>query len=118
MKSGSLILLEPSGPVQTCNGIALPLHFTSIRTSGLTVQPKCGGGGRSQTQYNYITDHADVYCDLLRYYAASSENFLADVSGQPIGHIFKGQASKSPLTRDLYVSRNVGRKINTTRCVM
>jgi len=23
-KSGSLILLEPSGPVQACNGIALP----------------------------------------------------------------------------------------------
>jgi len=31
MKSGSLNLLEPSGPVQACNGIALtlPLHFTS-----------------------------------------------------------------------------------------
>jgi hypothetical protein len=25
MKSGSLNLLEPSGPVQACNGIALPL---------------------------------------------------------------------------------------------
>ena len=24
LKFGSLILLEPSGPVQTCNGIALP----------------------------------------------------------------------------------------------
>jgi len=24
MKSGSLNLLEPSGPVQACNGIALP----------------------------------------------------------------------------------------------
>jgi hypothetical protein len=28
LKSGSLILLEPSGPVQACNGIALPLPFT------------------------------------------------------------------------------------------
>jgi len=28
MKSGSLNFLEPSGPVQACNGIALPLHFT------------------------------------------------------------------------------------------
>jgi len=27
MKSGSLILLEPSGPVQVCNGIALPRFF-------------------------------------------------------------------------------------------
>jgi len=25
LKSGSLNLLEPSGPVQACNGIALPL---------------------------------------------------------------------------------------------
>jgi hypothetical protein len=25
LKSGSLKLLEPSGPVQVCNGIALPL---------------------------------------------------------------------------------------------
>ena len=31
-KSGSLNLLEPSGPVQACNGIALPLplHMFSI----------------------------------------------------------------------------------------
>jgi hypothetical protein len=26
LKSGSLNLLEPSGPVQACNGIALPYH--------------------------------------------------------------------------------------------
>jgi len=26
MKSGSLNFLEPSGPVQACNGIALPLQ--------------------------------------------------------------------------------------------
>jgi hypothetical protein len=28
LKSGSFSLLEPSGPVQACNGIALPLPFT------------------------------------------------------------------------------------------
>ena len=27
LKSGSLNLLEPSGPVQACNGIALPFNF-------------------------------------------------------------------------------------------
>jgi len=27
LKSGSLNLLEPSGPVQACNGIALPLRL-------------------------------------------------------------------------------------------
>jgi len=37
-KSGNLIFLEPSGPVQACNGTALPLHVSSnsvliIRTS-------------------------------------------------------------------------------------
>jgi len=39
LKSGSLNLLEPSGPVHTCNGIAVPLplpllcrefHFTAL----------------------------------------------------------------------------------------
>jgi hypothetical protein len=28
LKSGSLNLLEPSGPVKACNGIALPLPMT------------------------------------------------------------------------------------------
>jgi len=28
LKSGSLNLLEPSGPVQACNGIALPFYST------------------------------------------------------------------------------------------
>jgi hypothetical protein len=27
LKSGSLNLLDPSGPVQACNGIALPLPY-------------------------------------------------------------------------------------------
>jgi hypothetical protein len=27
LKSGSLNLKEPSGPVQACNGIALPLYY-------------------------------------------------------------------------------------------
>ena len=30
LKSGSLNLLEPSGSVQVCNGIALPLPLTSV----------------------------------------------------------------------------------------
>jgi len=28
LKSGSLNFLEPSGPVQACNGIALPLPYS------------------------------------------------------------------------------------------
>ena len=34
LKSGSLKLLEPSGPVQACNGIALPL----LLIKGLTLE--------------------------------------------------------------------------------
>jgi hypothetical protein len=30
LKSGSLDLLEPSGPVQACNGTALPLYTISV----------------------------------------------------------------------------------------
>jgi len=30
LKSGSLYLLEPSGPVQACNGIALPLPYLTF----------------------------------------------------------------------------------------
>jgi len=37
MKSGSFKLLEPSGPVQACNGIALP--FTKLRE----LRKKCVG---------------------------------------------------------------------------
>jgi len=33
LKSGNLNLLEPSGPVQACNGIALPLQHKQIRIS-------------------------------------------------------------------------------------
>ena len=28
LKSGSLKILEPSGPVQACNGIVLTMHFS------------------------------------------------------------------------------------------
>ena len=32
LKSGNLNLLEPSGPVQACNGIALPLPYVVYST--------------------------------------------------------------------------------------
>jgi len=35
LKSGSLNLLEPLGPVQACNGIALPLPLPSYYDSAL-----------------------------------------------------------------------------------
>jgi len=30
MKSGNLNFLEPSGPLQACNGTALPFHFVHL----------------------------------------------------------------------------------------
>ena len=33
MKSGNLNILEPSGPLQTCNGTALPLPLPCIRVA-------------------------------------------------------------------------------------
>ena len=37
MKSGSLNLPEPSGPVQACNGIALPLVLICTNTDWYNV---------------------------------------------------------------------------------
>jgi hypothetical protein len=35
LKSGSLNLLEPSGSVKACNGVALPLHYKDGRSLNL-----------------------------------------------------------------------------------
>jgi hypothetical protein len=53
LKSGSFNLLEPSGPVQACNAIALP-WFTK-RTKGTVIQVKtCTAGGHLSDNYiNY-----------------------------------------------------------------
>ena len=42
LKSGSLNLLEPSGPVQACNGIALPINSdTGITPVEITKWNRC-----------------------------------------------------------------------------
>jgi hypothetical protein len=61
LKSGSLNLLEPSGPVQACNGIALPLPFFSeliqaekcMATSGTTLPQPIKEISQSLNQKNY-----------------------------------------------------------------
>ena len=35
LKSGNLNLLEPSGPVQACNGIALPFYLDGVLSRAL-----------------------------------------------------------------------------------
>jgi hypothetical protein len=39
LKSGSLRLLEPSGPVQACSGVALPLYRSSVPDAVTTRAP-------------------------------------------------------------------------------
>jgi len=41
MKSGSLSLLEPLGPVQACNGIALPFTYILQNSIRLFTSKKC-----------------------------------------------------------------------------
>jgi len=48
LKSGSLNILEPSGPVQACNGVALPLHRLSLPDAITTRAP---AGGSEATIY-------------------------------------------------------------------
>ena len=42
LKSGSIKLLESSGPVQACNGIALPFHVTGMVYVGFPFEPHEG----------------------------------------------------------------------------
>jgi hypothetical protein len=44
LKSGSPNLLEPSGPVKACNGIALPLHPMNILSFTLHYDLHCAVG--------------------------------------------------------------------------
>jgi hypothetical protein len=40
LNSGSLNLLEPSGPLQVCSGIALPLLMTILHAKGVNKETK------------------------------------------------------------------------------
>jgi hypothetical protein len=43
LKSGNLNFLEPSEPVQACNGIALPLHMTNNDAGSILVAIESNG---------------------------------------------------------------------------
>jgi hypothetical protein len=49
IKSGSLNLLEPSGPVKVCNGIALPLPLTHYVVPTLLAGERCAQGVGGET---------------------------------------------------------------------
>ena len=50
LKSGSLKLLEPSGPVQACNGIALPFTNFSYNTVSTGRTAKAASGSQFQNR--------------------------------------------------------------------
>ena len=60
------------------------------------------------THFNSIHQN----CALLGYYAASSGEFLTDVSGKPIGPVLKVQDYGTDK-----LSRNFAKKFTTGRCV-
>ena len=59
LKSGSLKLLELSGPVHVCNGIALPLPLTSVRISNIQIGNQCLNI-RSTIHSNVTFSHVSV----------------------------------------------------------
>jgi hypothetical protein len=62
LKSGSLNLLEPSGPVKTCNGIALPLPYPP---PSLCRTDTGSNESEGQRQYKYVCHkYADVFSFL------------------------------------------------------
>ena len=83
-KSGSLNLLEPSGPVQACNGIAVPLGylidflfwFTGYGTMAYARINKClsplpRGLGRRSTAARFLGLRVRILSDM--------EDFLANI---------------------------------------
>jgi hypothetical protein len=64
LKSGSLKLPEPSGPVQTCNGIALPLPFcVQILATFFQIQlhVQKNIGGKYKVAFD-VTDNIEMEC--------------------------------------------------------
>jgi hypothetical protein len=53
--SGSLKLLEPSGPFQACTGIALPLYRDEYQTFYI-VHAECG-----HVSGNFLADEGDYF---------------------------------------------------------
>jgi hypothetical protein len=59
LKSGSLNLLEPSGPAQACNGIALPFTFTQTMVA-MGIFPCKGKFPRQNRESNILDIVADI----------------------------------------------------------
>ena len=75
LKSGSLSLLEPSGPVHACNGIALPLPYREIRFNKQLSRVRIPGEILSCVLSNFCRDMCEI-CALLGYDATRCGNYL------------------------------------------
>jgi hypothetical protein len=53
IKSGSLNLLEPSGPVKVCNGIALPFYSFLLEAESTTTVKLYFETNRKAVKYDY-----------------------------------------------------------------
>jgi len=75
MKSGNLNFLEPSGPVQACNGTALPLLRTYIHTTNIHTYICIHTHIHIYILYTYIYIHINAYithtqiCTTCRHFA-------------------------------------------------
>jgi hypothetical protein len=82
LKSGSLNLLEPSGPDKACNGIALPFSVTNSVAMCVLAKPT--------TKYSIL----NVTGSSPRCYSASSHTFVFMHTKTP--------SSKCPLFRNVF----------------
>jgi len=67
LKSGSLNLLEPSGPVQACNGIALPLHYLQGCLKIKSGQHATCGPRNGSLIWVYVTDYKYLFGYVTSY---------------------------------------------------
>ena len=121
MKSGNLSFLEPSGPLQACNGTALPLPscpldydhsfrilFRTLFASHPRTQMTCGlPENNPHTNFTHFTRFQDLTVDLLKCkvlwdmeawcWANGSRNFEGSWCFHPQGHLLHYTASDNAI---------------------
>ena len=130
MKSGNLNFLEPSGPLQACNGTALPLPYniivhslvcksdnSSLRIFERKILRKIYGpvqeGGTWRIRYNEELNRFIKGKDIVKFIKAQTIRCL--------GHVKRMQAGAMPrrmMEGRLFIGRSKGRPRLTLRLLM
>ena len=76
MKSGNFKYLEPSGPVQACNGTDLPLAFTVILSVTHPTQKSQGSNLRLKKPMYYSTIRQFFFSPLCDEYGICYEELI------------------------------------------